>query len=198
MLRTLLAPRLVAALLFLLLLGVLQSGAAPLTPATQMPLVHLSPALIVVPVGETACVDLQVQDVQDLFGFSTDIAFDPSRLAVVDADAGDAGIQIAVGPFLQPATPGNWYVINSADNARGLIRFAVTLFPPETGHSGSGTLATICFRGLNRGHSAITLSESGTLLVDSQVSTIPSAMKSGGAFVGSVFRFHIPLVVRGR
>lgn len=198
MFRTLLAPRLAAVVLLLLLLeGPLSGGALPAAEA-QLPLVHLSPTLAVVPIGGTACMDLRVQDVQDLFGFSTDILFDPGRLGVVDANPDSPGVQIAVGPFLQPANPANWYVINSADNTRGLIRLAVTLFPPETGRSGSGVLATICFRGQNRGHSAITLSESGTLLLNPQVSVIPFTVKSGGAFVGPIFQFRIPLVVRGQ
>ncbi|MGB9594354.1 MAG: cohesin domain-containing protein [Anaerolineae bacterium] len=196
MFRSSLAPRLIVALL-LCLLGVSQSGAAQPEPAAQTPLVRLSPTLLVVPIGDTSCMDLRVEDVENLFGFETIIRFDPSRLAVVDASPGTPGVQISVGPFLQPVNPGNWYVINSADNASGTIRLAITLFAPEAGQSGSGTLATICFRGLNRGHSAITLSQTETLLVDPQVLVIPFTAKSGGAFVGSVFRFHIPLVVRG-
>lgn len=197
MFRTLLAPRL-AVVLSLLLLGVSALGAAPLAPAAQTPLVALSPALVVVPIGGTACVDLRVENVENLFGFETVIRFDPSRLSVADAQPGTPGVQIEVGPFLQPANPSNWYVINSVNNASGTIRLAITLFAPEAGRSGSGTLAKACFQGVNRGHSAVTIVDSNTLLLDPHVSFIPFTAKSGGAFVGSVFRFRIPLVLRGR
>lgn len=194
MFRSLLAPKLaVVMLLLLLLLEVPLSGAA-----LQTPLVHVSPALAVVPIGGMACVDLRVENVENLFGFETVIHFDPSRVAVVDAQPSAPGVQIEVGPFLRPASPGNGYVINSVNNTSGTIRLAITLFAPETGRSGSGVLATACFQGLNRGHSALTLVDASTMLLDPNVSFIPFATKSGGAFVGPVFQFRIPLVVRGR
>lgn len=182
MLRTLLAPRLAVVLLLLLLLGL------PLSDAAQVPLVHLSPALVLVPVGGTSCVDLRVENVENLFAFATVIRFDPSRLAVVDA---------LPGSFLQPTDPNNWYVVKSVDNAGGSIHLAITLFAPERGRSGSGVLATACFQGINRGHSPIAFTDTETLLLDPHVSIIPFATKSGGAFIGPVYRFRIPLVVRG-
>lgn len=191
MFRLLLAPRFVVVVL--LLLGVPLLGETP-SAAVQKPLVYLSPTLLVVPVGETACADLRIENVENLFGFATAIRFDPNRVAVVDADPDNSGIQIEVGPFLQ----GGFVASNSADNAGGTISLGITLFGAETGRSGSGTLATICFRGLNRGHSAITLVDAGTMLLDPNVSSIPFTIKSGGSFVGPVFRFRIPLVVRGQ
>lgn len=186
------ATRVAVVVLLLFLLEIPLSGAA-----LQTPLVHVSPGLVVIPVGDTTCVDLRIEDVENLFGFETVIRFDPRRLAVADAQAGVPGVQIEVGPFLKPATPNNWYVINSVDNASGSIRLAITLFAPEAGRSGSGVLATACFQGLNRGHAALTLVDTSTLLLDPHVSVIPFAAKSGGAFVGPVFQFRIPLVVRG-
>ncbi len=191
MLRTLLAPRLAVVLLLLLLLGL------PLSDAAQVPLVHLSPALVLVPVGGTSCVDLCVENVENLFGFATVIRFDPSRLAVVDALPETPGVQIEIKSFLQPTNPNNWYVVNSVDNAGGTIHLTIALFAPEAGRSGSGVLATACFRGINRGHSPIAFTDTETLLLDPHVSVIPFATKSGGAFIGPVYRFRIPLVVRG-
>jgi|GEM_PF-1602126 hypothetical protein len=192
MFRTRLAPKLAIVLLLLFLLG------APLSGAAQSPLVRIAPTLTVVPIGGTACADLRVEDVENLFGFETVIRFDPSRVTVVDASPETPGVQVGIGPFLQPANPSNWYVINAVDNASGTIRLAITLFAPETGRSGSGVLATACFQGVNRGHSALTIVEASTLLLDPHVSVIPFAAKSGGALVGPVHRFRIPLVSRGR
>ncbi len=197
MFRTSLAPKAAAILLLALLAALPPSGAARPIAEAQLPLLHLSPTLLVVPIGETSCADLRVEDVENLFGFETTIRFDPSRLAVVDAAPGTPGVQVAIGPFLQPANPSNWWVANSVDNAGGTIGLAIALIAPETGRSGSGTLATVCFRGLNRGHSAIALPETGTLLLDPQVSVIPFATKSGGALVGPVYRFRVPMVAKG-
>lgn len=197
MLRMPLAPKVAAIVILVLLIALPRSGATAPGAEAQLPLAHLSPALLVVPIGQTSCTDLRVEDVEDLFGFETIIRFDPSRLAVVDAAPETPGVQVEIGPFLQPANPSNGYVVNAVDNAGGTIRLAIALIAPETGRSGSGTLATICFRGLNRGHSAIALSETETLLLDSQVSSIPFAAKSGGALIGPVYRFRIPLVVKG-
>lgn len=182
MFRSVLAPRLAAIVLLLLLLEVPLSGAAP-SAALQTPLVHVSPALVVVPVGDTTCVDLRIENVENLFGFGTVMRFDPSRMVAV---------KFEVGPFLQDG-----FVNKSVDNTRGTLSLGITLFGTQTGRSGSGVLATACFQGLNRGHSAITLVDSSTMLLDPNVSSIPFATKSGGAFVGPVFQFRIPLVVRG-
>lgn len=197
MFRMPLAPKVAAIVILALLIALPRSGATAPGAEAQLPLAHLSPALLVVPIGQISCTDLRVEDVEALFGFETIIRFDPSRLAVVDAAPETPGVQVEIGPFLQPANPSNWYVVNAADNAGGTIRLAIALIAPETGRSGSGTLATICFRGLNRGHSAIALSETETLLLDPRVSTIPFAVKSGGALIGPVYRFRIPLVVKG-
>lgn len=197
MFRMPLAPKVAAIVILALLIALPRSGATALGAEAQLPLVHLSPALLVVPIGATSCTDLRVEDVEDLFGVETTVRFDPGRLAVADAAPGMPGVQVEIGPFLQPTNPSNWYVINAADNAGGTVRLAIALIAPETGRSGSGTLATICFRGLNRGHSAIALPETATLLLDSQVSSIPFSVKSGGALIGSVYRFRIPLVAKG-
>lgn len=183
MFRSALTPRLAVVVLLLLLLEVPLSGAAPLT-ALQTPLVHFSPTLAIVPIGGTACMDLRIENVENLFGFGTVIRFDPSRLAVARVD---------VGPFLEGG-----FVTNSVDNASGTISLGITLYATGTGRSGSGVLATVCFQGLNRGHSAITLVDTSTMLLDPNVSSIPFVAKSGGAFVGPIFRFRIPLVVRGQ
>lgn len=198
MFRMPLAPKVAAIVILVLLIALPRSGATAPGAEAQLPLAHLSPALLVVPIGQTSCTDLRVEDVEDLFGFETIIRFDPSRLAVVDAAPETPGVQVEIGPFLQPVVdPSYRYVVNAVDNAGGTIRLAIALIAPETGRSGSGTLATICFRGLNRGHSAIALSETETLLLDPRVSTIPFAAKSGGALIGPVYRFRIPLVVKG-
>lgn len=204
MFRVSAASRLTVLLALLLLLGA--GGSAqpisarhPDAPAAMdsPPLLYLAPTLSLIPIGGTACVDLRVEDVDNLFGFETILQFDPTRASIVDAVPGTPGVQVEVGPFLQPANPSNWFVINTANNTNGTVRVAITRMAPESGASGSGVLARICLRGINRGHTPLTLSPSATIMLDPYVSFLPFDLKSGGAFVGPVLRYRIPITVRG-
>jgi hypothetical protein len=204
MLQRSMLSRFIVLLSLLLLLGAGSSGAALHTigadqraAAQTLPLLWINPTLSLIPIGGTACADVRVEDVEGLFGFETVIRFDHSRVSVVDAYPSSPGIQVLPGPFLQPQNPSNWYVINTADNGSGTIRIAITRMVPESGVSGSGVLATICFLGINRGHTELTLSETATLMLDPQVSFLSFDLKSGGALVGPVYRHRIPLTVRG-
>ncbi len=194
------AAKLIATLLLVLLSGVggpipQASGATP--SANGTPLIWVAPTLSVVPIGEETCVDIRVHDVQNLFGFETIIQFDPVKVSVVDAEPGRSGIQILPGPFLQPEDPSQWFVINNANNSAGSARLAITRMAPLSGVSGSGILATACFRGNIRGHSQVNLSLTSTLMLDPSIAAIPFALKPGGIFVGSVHRLRIPEVARG-
>jgi hypothetical protein len=160
-------------------------------------MLRIEPALSLVPIGGTACADVRVENIEGLFGFETVIQFDPSRVNVVDANPAAPGIQITIGPFLQPQNPSHWFVINSADNVKGTIRVAITRMSPEVGVSGSGVLATVCLLGVNRGHSSLAFSETATLMLDPQVASLSFEPKSGGALVGPVQRHRIPLISRG-
>jgi hypothetical protein len=173
------------------------SDSIGLAGAETLPLLRIDPTLSLVSIGGTACADVRVEDVQNLFAFETVIRFDPARVHVVDAHPATPGVQVIIGPFLEPQTPGNWYVINAADNTAGTIRIAITRLSPESGASGSGILATICLQGVNRGHTYLTFSDMATLMLDPYVSFVPFSMKSSGAIVGPVQRHRIPIVARG-
>jgi len=204
MFRGSMASRFIVLLCLILFLGAHSSGAAlqatdshPDAAAQLLPMLRIEPVLSLVPIGGTACADVRVEEVEGLFGFETVIHFDPSRVSVVDAYPSAPGTQVAIGPFLQPQNPSNWYVINSADNVKGTIRIAITRMSPEVGANGSGVLATICLLGVNRGHSPLTLSETATLMLDPHVATLSFDAKSGGALVGPVQHHRIPLIAKG-
>jgi len=200
MLRGSSAAKLMVLLFLILLSGLGGSNIAALgasAPASMMPLIWVTPTLSIVPIGEETCVDIRVQDVENLFGFETVIRFDPARVSVLDADTSKSGIQIQPGPFLQPEDPYQWFVINNANNGNGSARLAITRMAPLGGVSGSGVLATACFRGNIRGHSLVNLSLSSTLMLDTAIAAIPYTLKSGGILVGPVYRLRIPATVRG-
>jgi len=187
--------------LFLVLLsgvgGSIRQVSGATASANGMPLIWVAPTLSIVPIGEETCVDIRVHEVQDLFGFETVIQFDPVKVSVVDAEPGRSGIQIQPGPFLQPEDPSQWFVINNANNGTGSARLAITRMAPLGGVSGSGILATACFRGNIRGHSQVNLSLTSTLMLDTSIAAIPFALKSAGIIVGPVYHLRIPEVAKG-
>jgi len=98
---------------------------------------------------ETVDVEIQINDVTDLYGADVRLAFDPNIVEVVDADPNTAGVQIADGNFLQ-----NTFVAqNEADNAAGTIIYALTQLNPQPAANGSGILAIISFRAKAVGNS---------------------------------------------
>jgi hypothetical protein len=113
---------------------------ATLTPATQT-----------VGVDETTTVTLAVQDVQDLYGYEVEIAYDPAILEVVDADGGTTGVQVALGSWLAA----DFVFQNEADNTLGTIVCVLSQLSPTPAVSGNGDLLTITFRGLASGTSEV-------------------------------------------
>lgn len=102
-------------------------------------------------VGETVAVDIQVEEVTDLYGVELFLSFDPDLAEVQDADPEQEGVQVQAGSFLSA----DFVVQNSADNASGTVVYAVTQTAPRAPAEGSGVLATITFKGFKAGTSPI-------------------------------------------
>ena len=137
------------------LASVLASGTvAQLVPATQT-----------IAVGATTTVAFHVADVNDLYGYQAEIAFDPALLEVVDADAGTTGVQVSLGSWLEP----DFVFRNEADNSAGTITLALSQLAPSAAVSGSGDLATITFRGLAMGVSSIRFTDLTLANMNSEV-----------------------------
>ncbi|MDH7488590.1 MAG: cohesin domain-containing protein, partial [Anaerolineae bacterium] len=116
--------------------------------------VALSPASALVGEGQTAAVEVRVENVQDLYGLDIRISFDPAVVEVVDADATQAGVQVRPGDLLSV----DFMIRNTADNAQGTIWYALTQLNPTEPVSGSGTAFIILFKGKQRGAtSALTI-----------------------------------------
>jgi LysM repeat protein len=116
------------------------NAAALLTPSSQN-----------MGVGQTTTVTLRIQDVENLYGYQAAVAFDPTVLEVVDADATKPGVQVALGSFLQA----DFVPQNAADNSLGAILCVVSQLAPHSAASGSGELFTITFRGKAQGASDV-------------------------------------------
>jgi len=105
------------------------------------------------PEGGVVGVAVTVTHVSDLYGVELHLAFDASRLQVVDADPATPGVQIEDGTLLKVGfTP-----VNQADNEVGRIDYAVAQMPPTAPATGDGVLAQIRFKTLTSGAAAVTL-----------------------------------------
>ncbi len=101
----------------------------------------LSPALQTVQAGDTFEVIIQAQSgSQEVVGVDAYLDFDPARLAVVDMNSRQDGIQISGGTTL------NVPLWNSVNNATGHIDYSAGAFNPYP--HGTFTLATIRFLAL--------------------------------------------------
>lgn len=138
--------------LVVLVILLLATGALPFSQVlAQGPAARLVPAFQNINVGQVATVGLQVENVELLYGYQAAVVFDPAILEVVDADTNQAGVQIALGNFIQP----NFVQGNSANNSTGAIIVVVSQLAPANPVSGTGTLFTITFRGKANGTSAV-------------------------------------------
>jgi hypothetical protein len=96
-------------------------------------LLWLNPTTVSVPVGSSTDLDLQLDDISNVYGAEAELAFDPAVLEVV-------GSAVTPGTCPQP----DFVVINSADNGAGTIHYAVTQLNPTPPCDG-GVTATIEF-----------------------------------------------------
>jgi len=113
--------------------------------------VRIDPATTTLAVNQIVTVSVKIDNVTNLFGAEVHLAFNPNVLEVIDADQGQAGVQISNGGMLQPDAVGQ----NTADNTLGTIDFGIAQIN-RAGVNGSGTLAIISFKGKAPGTSPIT------------------------------------------
>jgi hypothetical protein len=142
--------------------------------------IRFDPASAQVAVGDTFSIDVRVENIANLYGVETTIRFDPAILEVVDADAGTAGVQVYAGDWW-PA--GTHIVINSADNATGLIRFAASLLAPMSPLYGSGDVVSIPFAAKAAGTTTVAFDTAK--LVDATATPLSVSMADGQVTVTS-------------
>jgi hypothetical protein len=172
------------------------------TPEEGMALdtqVVISPSLATLTaLGQTVELEVQVQEVTNLYSVWMLLTFDPSVIQVRDADPRPSapGVQIRPGDFLDPI---NQFVsVNQADNTEGTVEYAVTQLRPAEARSGSGVLATVEFEAKGAGSSAVHL-DSVELLDDSNPEPleIPAGTQDGMVIVTSGQRFiYLPIVLK--
>jgi hypothetical protein len=145
----------IIAVLVFLLLALIFSATLATDESPDAALLWLNPANSTVPIGESTDIFIQLDDVTNVYGAELNIGFDPSILAVVDADAGEAGIQISEGTCPAP----DFVLKNDANNTAGTIEYVLTQLNPTPPCDG-GTVATIEFECLADGINSIAFTHS--------------------------------------
>ena len=88
-------------------------------------------------------VNVQLENVTDLYGAELQLQYDPAQLRVRDDNPRLEGVQITPGPLL--AFDDRFVATNQVDTQAGSIDFVFTLLRPTPPISGQGVLATVVF-----------------------------------------------------
>jgi hypothetical protein len=107
-------------------------------------------------VGHDFQVEVWVENVSGLYGADVQLSFDPTLLAVLDANPAQPGVQVM--PRADLLAP-DLVVRRDADNGAGTVWYAVTQLNPRLPASGSGALFSFTARALAPGRSAVVVTE---------------------------------------
>jgi hypothetical protein len=156
--------------MLLMLIGVWSAS-----EASAVSLVSIQPASLVVPLGQSFTLDIDIADVTELFSFQFDLMFHPGVLAAAS---------ITEGAFL-PSGGSTVFLAGTIDNTSGTISVtAGSLIGFLPGVQGSGTLATVNFQALALGTSPIALAN--VILLDTSLADITPNISDGAVTVQSV------------
>ena len=144
------------------------------------PTVSVGAGVLSLAPGQTLPAAIRIADIQNVYGFEMELKFDPSVVQVVDADPNAPGVQLLPGDFLSS----DLIVRNTADNAAGVIQYAVTQLNPSVPKSGSGTLFTLNIVGGTAGKSG-RIEVAKALFATRDGELIPVAASSGEVVVAA-------------
>ena len=116
---------------------------------------YLNTSSDTVAVGKTLVVDVEIKNVEQLFGMALQMVFNPTQLEVVDSATTEPGVQITHGGFLSP----DYVQENQVDNATGTVSYILLQVAPTEPANGQGILATLVLRGKASGKLDISISE---------------------------------------
>lgn len=154
-------PAYVPVFVTVLLAGLIAGGlvAAPAVQAGPMlqgsTTLAITPAQLDLACGQTAQVDIRVNNAEGLFGVDVKVSFDPRIVEVVDASADMPGVQILSGNMPDVSRGAGLIQVNSVDVTAGTISYAAVRLNPAQPQSGSGIVASVTFRGKASGTSQI-------------------------------------------
>lgn len=160
--------------------------------------VIISPALATLDnISDTVQCDIVIRDVEDLYGASAIVTFDPAIVQVLDSDPrpSASGIQVAPGTLMNPVHSQVAY--NEVDNTTGQIHFAAFMTHPATPFDGDGVLCTITLQAIAEGSTDLRFD--GIRLLDDALpepGVIPSTTTNGRLRVGEGDVLCIPIILK--
>ncbi len=144
------------------------------TSVLAAPIVSFTPVNQVVTAGQTSSLGVTISDAEDVFAFQFDIGFDPTIIQFSG---------ISEGLFLATSGP-TFFIEGVIDNSVGAISFtANTLLGGGAGVDGAGGLATMTFKALAVGSSALSLFN--VVLLDSSLSSLDFSIAQGSVDVAA-------------
>lgn len=130
--------------------------------------ISIQPSTLTVTFGQNVSIGVNAAGVADLYGYQFDLGFNPAVLAATS---------ITEGAFL-PGAGATFFLPGTIDKlAGGIVATAESLVGTIPGANGGGSLATVNFKALAVGTSAVTLSN--VTLLDSNLSTITAVSANG-------------------
>lgn len=166
------------------------ADAGPAPAATVK--VFVEPSVLRADVGGIITANIVISGVVGLYGGDARLSFDPAVVAVLDANAGQPGLQIIPGPLLQAVDGGFTFILkNEALNATGAITYVSFLVGAEP-VTGTGVLASIRFQALSKGISGIRIVS--VTLADRDGIPIPGEAADGSVSVWA--SSYLPLISR--
>lgn len=151
---------------FALLISILLTCPAFIRPnMAQSTVILVNPPSLTVNVGTQFMVNIDVQDVQNLWAFEFWLSYDTTLL--------DA-LNVVLGPFLNVP---NHVIIQQINDPSGWLMLAATSDPGALPTSGSGTIAAVMFNCTGAGTTALHLYD--TLLFDPSMVQIPHLTVDG-------------------
>ena len=116
------------------------------------PTLRLQPLTANVKTGETTNIQVELENIEDLFSASLMFRYDPKLLSVEDVQHGD---------FLSGGTQ-EVAIVQRIDKEKGQAGIFTTRQPNTAGVNGKGLLLSLNVRRLAEGHASLELVEAGT------------------------------------
>ena len=142
-------------------------------------MLRTNPSTIALDVGETALVEIWLDNAEQLHSIELHIGFDPGYVRVEDADLEAEGVQISAGVVPVPAQ----VIQNKVDNDAGLILYHVAKDSASIA-SRSGTVASFTVRAVAEGGSPLRFNVAN--LLDAEEQPLPTAEQIDGLVIVSV------------
>jgi hypothetical protein len=135
--------------------------------AQTLPLVYVNPQVTVANPGDVFTVDVNIQDVVNMYSWGLKLEFDPAILLVIDVDE---------GPFLQGQPGGSAFVYAVKSDYVDAGATTLGLYP---GVSGSGTLMQVTFEVTDTGACDLVVFGSQLLEYVPPLTPIPHDVQAG-------------------